>query len=60
MTINGGASDGYEGKSWNVEIQRLASFLGIPIHVSHFPPGMWKWNCAISRLFSYIISDWEG
>jgi len=38
----------------------LANELGIPIRVSHFPPGTSKWNKIEHRLFSFISMNWRG
>jgi hypothetical protein len=45
---------------WKVELQKLADELGIPIAVSHFPPGTSKWNKIEHRLFSFISINWRG
>ena len=41
-------------------MQKLANELGIPIRVSHFPPGTSKWNKIEHRLFSFISMNWRG
>jgi hypothetical protein len=41
-------------------LQQLSDELGIPIRVSHFPPGTSKWNKIEHRLFSYISMNWRG
>lgn len=41
-------------------MQRLADYLGMEIHVSHFPPGTSKWNRIEHRLFSYISKNWRA
>jgi hypothetical protein len=38
----------------------LADELGIPIAVSHFPPGTSKWNKIEHRMFSFITQNWRG
>jgi hypothetical protein len=43
-----------------IKLQRLADKLGLPIHVSHFPPGTSKWNKVEHRLFSFITMNWRG
>jgi len=45
---------------WKLELQQLSDELGIPIRVSHFPPGTSKWNKIEHRLFSYISMNWRG
>jgi hypothetical protein len=39
ITADGGGSNGSRVRLWKVELQKLADELGIPIRVSHFPPG---------------------
>ena len=40
--------------------EALASEIGIPIEVSHFPPGTSKWSKIEHRLFSQISKNWRG
>ena len=42
ITADGGGSNGSRTRLWKVELQKLADDLGIPISVSHFPPGTSK------------------
>lgn len=60
ITADGGGSNGSRVRLWKLELQRLADELGIPIRVSHFPPGTSKWNKIEHRLFSYISLNWRG
>jgi transposase len=60
ITADGGGSNGSRVRLWKVELQNLANELGIPIRVSHFPPGTSKWNKIEHRLFSYISMNWRG
>lgn len=60
ITADGGGSNGYRLRLWKVELQKLANELGIPISVSHFPPGTSKWNKVEHRLFSFITKNWRG
>lgn len=60
ITADGGGSNGSRTHLWKVEIQKLADELGIPITVSHFPPGTSKWNKIEHRLFSFISQNWRG
>jgi hypothetical protein len=60
ITADGGGSNGYRGRLWKVELQKLSSEMGIPIRVCHFPPGTSKWNKIEHRLFSFISSNWRG
>lgn len=60
VTADGGGSNGSRVRLWKLELQGLANELGIPIHVSHFPPGTSKWNKIEHRLFSYVSMNWRG
>lgn len=60
ITADGGGSNGSRVRLWKVELQKLADELGIPISVSHFPPGTSKWNKIEHRLFSFITKNWRG
>jgi transposase len=60
ITADGGGSNGSRVRLWKVELQTLANELGIPISVSHFPPGTSKWNKIEHRLFAFISQNWRG
>lgn len=60
ITADGGGSNGSRVRLWKLELQTLADELGIPIAVSHFPPGTSKWNKIEHRLFSFISQNWRG
>jgi hypothetical protein len=60
ITADAGGSNGHRPRVWKVELQRLADKLGIPIHVSHLPPGTSKWNKIEHRIFSFITMNWRG
>ena len=60
ITADGVGSNGSRVRLWKLELQKLANELGIPIRVSHFPPGTSKWNKIEHRLFSYISMNWRG
>lgn len=60
ITADGGGSNGSRTRLWKVELQKLADELGMPITVSHFPPGTSKWNKIEHRLFSFISQNWRG
>jgi hypothetical protein len=60
ITADGGGSNGSRVRLWKVELQKLADELGMPITVSHFPPGTSKWNKIEHRLFSFISQNWRG
>jgi hypothetical protein len=60
ITADGGGSNGSRVRLWKLELQQLSDDLGIPIRVSHFPPGTSKWNKIEHRLFSHISMNWRG
>jgi hypothetical protein len=60
ITADAGGSNGYRGRLWKLELQKLAGQMGLPIEVCHFPPGTSKWNKIEHRLFSFISSNWRG
>lgn len=60
ITADGGGSNSSRVRLWKVELQKLADELGIPVAVSHFPPGTSKWNKIEHRLFSFITQNWRG
>ena len=60
VTADGGGSNGSRCRLWKVALQALATRLGLPIHVCHFPPGTSKWNKIEHRMFSHITENWRG
>jgi Rhodopirellula transposase DDE domain len=60
ITADGGGSNGSRCRLWKVALQELATHLGLPVHVSHFPPGTSKWNKIEHRMFSHITENWRG
>lgn len=60
INADGGGSNGHRVKLWKVELQKLATEIGLEIHVSHFPPGTSKWNKIEHRMFSFISKNWRG
>lgn len=60
ITADAGGSNGSRLRLWKWELQRLADETGMPIAVSHFPPGTSKWNKIEHRLFSFITKNWQG
>ena len=44
ITADGGGSNSCRCRLWKVALQDLATWLDMPIHVCHFPPGTSKWN----------------
>ena len=60
INADAGGSNGYRVRLWKVELAALATEIGIPITVCHFPPGTSKWNKIEHRLFSHITMNWRG
>ena len=60
ITADAGGSNGYRARAWKIELQALADEIGIPVRVSHFPPGTSKWNKIEHRLFCHITENWRG
>jgi hypothetical protein len=60
ITADGGGSNGSRVRLWKIELQKLASELGLTIAVLHLPPGTSKWNKIEHRLFSYVSRNWRG
>jgi len=60
ITADAGGSNGSRLRLWKVELQKLATDLGMKVSVCHFPPGTSKWNKIEHRLFSFISMNWRG
>lgn len=60
ITADGGGSNGSRVRLWKTQLQDFCNEIGIPIVVSHFPPGTSKWNKIEHRLFSFISMNWRG
>ena len=60
ICADGGGGNGSRRRGWKVYLQRLATDLGVPITVCHYPPGTSKWNKVEHRLFSFISLQWQG
>jgi len=60
VTADGGGSNGSRSRLWKSELQKMADEFKLEIHVSHFPPGMSKWNKIEGRLFANISRNWQG
>jgi hypothetical protein len=60
ITADGGGSNGSRCRLWKVALQDLATDLGLPIYVCHFPPGASKWNKIEHRMFCHITQNWRG
>jgi hypothetical protein len=60
ITADAGGSNGYRLRLWKKDLAALADQIGIPITVTHMPPGTSKWNRIEHRLFSHISMNWAG
>jgi transposase len=60
ICADSGGSNGYRGRLWKRELQRLADTIGLDITVCHLPPGTSKWNKIEHRLFSHISMNWRA
>ncbi len=60
VTADGGGSNSARCRLWKVAVQDLATELGLPIHICHFPPGTSKWNKIEHRMFCHITQNWRG
>jgi len=60
ICADAGGSNGYRVRLWKVELAKLATEIGRPITVCHFPPGTSKWNKIEHRLFAHISMNWRG
>ena len=60
ICADGGGGNGSRRRGWKVHLHRLATELGVPITVCHYPPGTSKWNKVEHRLFSFISLQWKG
>jgi len=60
ICADAGGSNGTRLRAWKVQLQHLATQIGVPITVCHYPPGTSKWNRIEHRLFSFISLNWKG
>jgi hypothetical protein len=60
ICADGGGSNGSRTRAWKANLLELAEEIGIPITVSHYPPGTSKWNRIEHRVFSFISLTWKG
>lgn len=60
ICADGGGSNGSRTRAWKFFIQELANRIGIPITISHYPPGTSKWNKIEHKMFSFISMNWKG
>jgi hypothetical protein len=50
----------YRRRLWKTELQGFANRTGLLLHVTHFPPGTFKWNKIEHRLFCFISKNLAG
>ncbi|MBI3767870.1 MAG: ISAzo13 family transposase [Deltaproteobacteria bacterium] len=60
ICADAGGSNGNRLRAWKVQLHALATEIGVPITVAHYPPGTSKWNKIEHRLFSFISMNWKG
>ena len=60
ITADGGGSNSYRTRLWNVALQEFATTSGLRITVTHSPPGTSTWHTIEHRLFSHITQHWRG
>jgi hypothetical protein len=60
ITADGGGSNSSRSRLWKVELQKLATELGMTIEVCHLPPGTSKWNKIEHKMFCFISQNWRG
>ncbi len=60
INCDNGGSNGSRIHLWKYELQQLADYTRLEIHVSHFSPGTSKWNKIEHKLFCYISKSWQG
>ena len=60
ITADSGGSNGVRVRLWKYELQQIADYTGLELHISHYPSGTSKWNKVEHRLFCYISKNWQG
>jgi hypothetical protein len=60
ITCDSGGSNGNSVNMWKYQLQQFVNRTHLEVSVSHFPPGMSKWNNVEHRLFCYITKNWQG
>jgi hypothetical protein len=60
VMADGGGSNSSRCRLWKLALHDLATWLNMPIHVCHFPPGTSKWNKIEHRMFCHITQNWRG
>ncbi len=60
IIADGGGSNGARNRLWKIQLQQLATEIGLTISVCHLPPATSKWNKIEHRWFSSISINWRG
>ena len=60
LLCDAGGSNNCRHNIFKEDVQRLASQIGIPIRVAHYPPHCSKYNPIDHRLFPHITRAWYG
>lgn len=60
LLCDAGGSNNCRHYLFKQDLQRLASQIGIPIRVAHYPPHCSKYNPIDHRLFPHITRAWSG
>lgn len=60
ITADGGGSNNSRTRLWKIALQQFSDEIGMPITVSHFPPGTSKWNKIEHQMFSHISMNWRA
>jgi DNA-binding phage protein len=60
VTADSGGSNSRRSRLWKVALQSVATAIGLPISVCHFPPGTSKWNKIEHRMLCHITENWRG
>jgi hypothetical protein len=60
LLCDAGGSNNCRHYIFKQDLQRLASQIGIPIRVAHYPPHCSKYNPIDHRLFPHVTRAWSG
>jgi hypothetical protein len=60
INSDNGGSNGSRTKLWKKQLQQFANTTGLDVHISHFPPGISKWNKIKHKMFCFISKNWRG
>ena len=60
IVCDGGGSNGYRGRLWKSELQKLADHTQKAFLIAHYPPGASKFNKIEHNLFNHISANWAG